>query len=191
MWNEVDLTGSVRRVDFVVPTLVRLDSNLPNPQLLAAGVMADFQVLPHLILTGGYLFADLPQRPQPRVHIPLVAATPIFRAARVRIADRNRVERLIGLGNSPVRYRNRCSVDVPLDDEGTWHAFADDEVFFDMSATKWSQNRFQIGGGARTSRSLSVDAFYLLRTVSGVPKSTRVLGTTLRVALHAPQESRR
>ena len=71
-WNEVDLTASWRRANFLVPVLTRLDTKLPNPQLVASGVMVDFRLPWRLTLTGGYLFADLPQRSE-WVHLPLVA----------------------------------------------------------------------------------------------------------------------
>jgi len=61
-WNEVDVTASWHRVDLLVPFLARTDTNLPNPQLAASGFTADFPLPWRLTLTGGYLFADLPQR---------------------------------------------------------------------------------------------------------------------------------
>lgn len=60
LWDEVDLTASRRNVDFLVPFLARTDTRLPNPQLAATGITADFRLPWRLTLTGGYLFADLP-----------------------------------------------------------------------------------------------------------------------------------
>src|SRR5215831_4298990 len=61
-WSEFDLEGSTRTVDVVAPFLVRLDPNRPNLQLVATGVTADVRLSRLFTLTGGYLFADLPQR---------------------------------------------------------------------------------------------------------------------------------
>jgi hypothetical protein len=59
-WNELDLTASWHKVDFLVPSLARIDGRLPNPQLVATGLEADFALPWSLTVTGGYLFADLP-----------------------------------------------------------------------------------------------------------------------------------
>jgi Protein of unknown function (DUF2490) len=181
-WNEIDLSASWRNVDFMAPLLARTDPRLPNPQLAATGITADFHLPWRLTLTGGYLFADLPQRSL-FVHIPLVAVTKSFRVARFTLADRNRFEKLIGYGTAPVRYRNRFMVDRPFGARDRWHLFVADEVFFDLSNAAWNQNRFQAGGGARLNRRLFLDGYYLQRNPSGDAPTTRVLGTTLRVAL--------
>src|SRR5215471_9834159 len=106
-WGEVDVTASVRPIDLLGLIVTRTDSTLPNPQLVGGGLEGEVRVLPHLTLTGGYLFVDLPQRGRLHVQLPLAAATTMFRVRRLYIADRNRVEKLVGFGTSPVRYRNR------------------------------------------------------------------------------------
>jgi hypothetical protein len=182
LWDEVDLTASWRNVDFLVPVLARTDTRLPNPQLAATGIMADFRLPWRLTLTGGYLFADLPQRSD-KVNLPLIALSKMFHVGRLAIADRNRFEKLIGFPTSPVRYRNRLMVDRPFGAYDLWHLFADDEVFFNLSNSSWNQNRFQTGGGARLNRRLFLDVYYLQRNPSGGAPTTRVLGTALRVTL--------
>jgi hypothetical protein len=181
-WNEFDLTASWTKVDFLVPTLVRVDSSLPNPQLVATGVLGDVPLARHLILTGGYLFAELPQRSQ-AVHVPLVAASLLFRRRRFTFEDRNRFEKLIGFGASPVRYRNRAWFDRSLGAHDRWHAFVDDEIFFDLSAGHWNQNRFQMGSGARVGPWSVLDIYYLLRSASGSAPLTHVIGVTVKVEL--------
>lgn len=181
-WNEVDVTASWSKADVLVPTLVRIDSHLPNPQLAATGVIADFSLSPHLMLTGGYLFADLPQRSL-AVHVPLVAVHLSFRAHRFTFIDRNRFEKLVGFGTSPVRYRNRGLLDRPFGADDRWHAFVDDEAFVDLSAAQWSQNRFQAGGGARVGPRSILDVYYLRRTPSGAAPSTNATGVTLTIEL--------
>src|SRR5277367_4190164 len=59
-WNEIDFTGSWRNVDFLAPLLARTDTQLPNPQFAATGIMADIQLPRHFTVTGGFLFVDLP-----------------------------------------------------------------------------------------------------------------------------------
>src|SRR6266446_4949237 len=126
-WNEVDLTASWRKVDFLVPLLARTDSRLPNPQLAATGITADFPLPWRLTLTAGYLFADLPQR-SIDVHLPLLAVTKTFHVGRFTLADRNRFEKLIGFPTAPTRYRNRLLLDRSFGLHDQWHFFADNEI---------------------------------------------------------------
>ena len=188
-WNEVDLAASWKGVDFLVPLLARNDSTLPNPQLAATGVTADIRLPWHLTFTGGYLFAVLPQRSLD-VHLPLVAVTPAFRFRRFMLADRNRFEKLIGFGTSPVRYRNRVLVDLSFGAKERWHSFADDEVIFNLSAGNWKQNRLQVGGGRKLTSRLLLDVFYLRRNLSGGAATQNVLGTTVRINLRPRKGSR-
>jgi hypothetical protein len=182
LWNEVDLAASWKKVEFLAPFLARSDTSLPNPQLAATGITADFPLPWRLTLTGGYLFADLPQRSL-FVRLPLVAVTKSGAIGRFTVADRNRFEKLIGFGTAPVRHRNRFLLDRSLGAHDRWHLFADDEVFFDLSAGAWNQNRLQAGGGARLNRCLLLDVYYLQRDASGLAPTTPALGTTLRVTL--------
>jgi hypothetical protein len=181
-WNEVDLAASWRNVEFVMPLLARTDIRLPNPQLAATGITADVHLPWRLTLTGGYLFADLPQRSE-LADVPLFAVSKTFHASRLFVTDRNRFEKLIGFGTSPIRYRNRLLVDLPFGTRGRWHVFADDEVFFDLSASKWNQNRFRAGCGAQLSSRLFLDVYYLQRNPAGGVPETRVVGTVLKVTL--------
>ena len=98
-WNEVDVTASWKHVDFLFPFQARTDTRLPNPQLVAGGVEADFALPWRLTLTGGYLAADLPQRSE-WVHLPLIAMTKSFQWGRFSLADRNRFEKTLP-GPSP------------------------------------------------------------------------------------------
>jgi len=186
-WSEVDFTGSWRNASFLVPVLARTDTNLPNPQLAATGITVDIPLRWSLTLTAGYLFADLPQLSD-GVHVPLIAVSTTFQVRRFTLADRNRFEKLIGYGDSPVRYRNRIFLDRPLGAGDRWHLFTDDEFFFNLTAGSWNQNRFQAGGGARLNRRLFVDVYYLQRVPSGRAAKTNVLGTTLRIRITPRKE---
>lgn len=191
-WSEVDITASARSVDVLGLVVVRTDSRLPNPQLVGGGLEGEVRVLRHLAITGGYLLVDLPQRAERHVQLPLVAATTMVRVRRLNIADRNRFEKLVGFGTSPVRYRNRVLADLRLRGDTKWHLFGEDEVFFDFSTSTWNQNRLRFGGGVRLGRGCVLDLFYLQRNVRGEAPTTHVLGTTLKVALKSPpaQEAR-
>jgi hypothetical protein len=180
-WNEVDFTAEWRKVDLLVPALARTDTRLPNPQLAATGIMADYPVLSHLTVTGGYLFVELPQISD-TVHVPLIAVSTPFRRGRFQLEDRDRFEKLIDYPGSPVRYRNRVSIDRPLGARGQWHLFASNEVFFNLSAGEWNQNRLQGGAGARFNRRLSLDVYYLQKAPK-VGNMTDVVGTNLKIRL--------
>jgi hypothetical protein len=161
-WNEVDLTGAWRNIDFLAPFLTRCDTQLPNPTFAATGIMADAHFPGNLTLTAGYLFVDLPQFSW-LVNAPLMAVSESFHVKKLTLSDRNRFEKLVGLGelgklaglgSSPVRYRNRLSLDLPIGALEKWHVFADDEVFYDFAVSAWNQNRLRVGGGTRLNKSL-------------------------------------
>lgn len=179
-WAELDFVGVWRGVTFTVPTIARLDTERPNPQLLASGLTADVRVTQLLGATAGVLVVSLPQGSGPLVLVPLVALSPSVALGPLRVATRLRLEQLRGLGDSPVRFRARLLVDLPLR-EGRWHLFASDEAIRDLTAGAWTQNRLQIGGGARLSPRVGVDVYWLHRTVPGAPTATEVLGVTARV----------
>jgi Protein of unknown function (DUF2490) len=183
-WNEVDLDASWHHVAFVVPLVARLDTRAPHVPLWATGVTADVPLPWHLTLTGGYLVADLSTtRDHIVVQLPLVAASATWHVRRLLVADRHRIERLIGFGSAPVRYRQRLLLDLPLDAAARWHTFLSDEPIFDVSASRWSQNRLQVGAGPHLRSGVSIDLFYLQRTVFGNAPSTRGLGATVRIPL--------
>ena len=179
-WNEVDLTASWRHVDFLAPFVARIDPAKSNPQLAASGFTADLPLRWGLTLTPGYLFADLPQGDY-LVHLPLLALTETTHLRRVTLADRNRFEKLMGYPGSPVRYRNRLLLDSPFGSEGRAHVFIDDEIFFNLSAANFNQNRFQAGAGLRLHPHFLLDLYYLQKNPgSGTP--TYVFGSTLKVS---------
>jgi hypothetical protein len=181
-WTEVDLAANWKRASFTVPAVIRLDTQLANPQLAATGVLVDLALSHHFTLTPGYLFAELPQS-STQVHVPLLAGSVGWQAGRFSFADRNRVEKLVGYGSAPVRYRNRILVDRPFGVSHRWHAFATDEIFWNISNATWNQNRLQAGGGLRLHRNAFFDMYYLQRNASGGSATTRVVGTTLRILL--------
>lgn len=180
-WNEVDLTASWKKVDFLAPLVARTDPSKPNPQFAATGVVALIPVARHFQLVGGYLFADLPQSSQ-FAHVPLVAVAASFHARHLTAVEQNRFEKLFDYGSEPVRYRNLLLADVSFN-HGQWHSFVSDEIFFNLSNSSWNQNRFQAGAGRRLSPRLRLDLYYLQRNTSGGAAPAHVLGTILTVKL--------
>jgi hypothetical protein len=180
-WNEVDVTAPWKHVNLLAPFVARTDASAANPQLTATGLLADLPLSEHVVFTVGYLFADLPQSVG-GVNIPLGAATTVFRPGRFTVGDRNRMEKLIGYGSGPVRYRNRALLDWKVDARDRWHLFVDDELFWNLSNRTWNQNRLQAGGGYRLTRRLNLDLYYLQKNPAGAPP-VYVLGSDLTVRL--------
>jgi hypothetical protein len=180
-WNEVDLTASWHRADFLASFVARIDPAKPNPQLAAMGLTADLRLRWGLTLTPGYLFAYLPQGKY-LVHLPLLAFTETAQLGRLTLADRNRFEKLTGYPGSLVRYRNRLLLDCPFGSHPQGHVFIDDEIFFNLSAVNFNQNRFQIGAGVRLHPRFQLDLYYLQK-YPGSGAATYVFGTTLKVSL--------
>lgn len=182
IWNEEDITADLGRASVTVPLVDRIVPSLANPQFLAGGLTADLRLPAHAVLSVGYLVVDLPQRHPSMVRVPLVALTGEVRIQRLTVADRNRVEQLVGPGSSPARYRNRLSLDWSPGIANRPHMFADEEVFFSTSASGRSQDRFRIGAGWATRSTLALDVFYLQQSVPGRAPG-HVLGTTIKIAL--------
>lgn len=178
-WNEVDLTGSWKKVDFLAPLVARTDPSKPNPQFAATGVVALIPLARHIQLVGGYLFADLPQSSRV-AHVPVVAVAASVRARQLTVVEQNRLEKLIDYGSEPVRYRNLLLADVSFG-HGQWHSFLSNEIFFNLSNSSWNQNRFQAGAGRRLSPRLKLDLYYFQRNASGGAAPAHVLGTILTV----------
>ncbi len=180
-WNEVDVTTSWKKVNLLMPGVVRLDASLPNPQFAATGIVASVPAGKHLQLVGGYLFADLPQDSHV-AHVPVLALAAMVRKRNLKLLDQNRFEKLFDYGSEPVRYRNLVYGDMGFG-RGEWHAFVDDEIFFNLSNSTWNQNRFQAGAGRHFNRRLSFDLYYLLRNASAGPSPVQIVGTVLTVKL--------
>jgi hypothetical protein len=180
-WNEVDVVTTWKHGDLWAPLLVRTDPAKPNPQLAATGLVADLMLRWGLTLTSGYLFADLPQAGY-KVHLPLVMMTEKVHLGRVVLADGNRFEKLFGYPKGPVRYRNLVLVDCTFGSSDRAHAFIGDEVFFDLSAGDYNQNRFQTGAGVHLNDRLLLDLYYLQKDPVG-SMTIHALGTRLTVSL--------
>ncbi len=186
-WTEFDVAAALApRIELTLPFILRTSTSLANPLLFAPGALVDFNLDPHLTLTGGYLFADFPNTAGGlQVHVPLAAATGRIQIGRLTISDRNRAEKLEGYDDAPIRYRNRFALDLASPPTHfRWHAFLTNEAFYDFSAAAWTQNRFQAGAGTRLSQRWSLDAYYLLRLSKDAhPGQVNVVGTTVTLRI--------
>jgi hypothetical protein len=180
-WNEVDLTASWKRVNFLIPAVARMDPSLPNPPFAATGIVASVPLVRHFQFAGGYLFADLSQNSHV-AHVPVIAVAATVRLRHLAILDQNRFEKLFSYGSEPVRYRNLLLGDIRFG-HTRWHAFVDDEIFFNLSNSTWNQNRFQAGAGRQLNPRLSLDLSYLQRNASAGALPVHVLNTILTVKL--------
>ena len=82
-----------------------------------------------------------------------------------------------------MRYRNLLLLDQSFRRDSHWHAFVDDEVFINLSADNFNQNRFQIGGGLHLYRRCQLDLYYLQKN-PGSGRATHVVGTILTIKLN-------
>jgi hypothetical protein len=143
--------------------VIRNSFGLANPQLGGVGCIVDISVTKDLTLTAGYLFVGLPNTGKGyESSIPLAAITVRHKLGRFDVSDRNRAEELFGLPNSPIRYRNKVSVDVPFA-SGRWTPFVTNEIFYDFSKSAWTQDRLQLGVGLRINPQVKLNTFFLLR----------------------------
>jgi hypothetical protein len=132
---------------------------------------------------GGYLVVALPHRASSLVVVPLVPVTKAFALRRTVATDRNVLDDFHGFGGATARYRNRLSLDLS-DHHRAWHAFGDDEAFFDLSMSNWTQNRLRLGGGRHLSEHITLDLYYLRWRVMSTRTNTDVIGTTVTVDLN-------
>jgi hypothetical protein len=184
-WSEVDfyipITG---RYSLLFPATVRISNTLQNPVLGGLGPSLNIVLNKDILLTAGYLYADLPHTAGGlKVHVPLAAITLSLKLDRWQFSDRNRGERLIGVPGDPFRYRNRLGVQFKA--SKTWNAFASDELFYDSGASRWNQNRFIAGVSAALNQAATIDLYYVQRSLYGaLPGQTYGLGVTLGVHLN-------
>jgi hypothetical protein len=184
MWNELDLTAAFGRVQLTAPLVVRNSFQLANPQIAAGGILAEVSLEKWISLSGGYLLAGLPNTGKGYTsNIPLLAMTLKHSLGRLQLSDRNRAEKLYGLPNSPVRYRNKVSASIPLGG-GRWVPFVTNETFYDFSKSGWTQNRFQAGISHPLTARLRLDAFFLERSdLRSSANSVHAIGLTLSIDL--------
>jgi Protein of unknown function (DUF2490) len=184
-WCEVDVsTRLTSKATLTVPIVLRNGFSLPDPQLFGIGPLVGIALSKHVTITTGYLFVELPNTgPGYAVHVPLGAITLRQKVGDVHLSDRNRAEALIGLPQSPIRYRNKLVLSFPFANE-RWLPFLTNETFYDFSKSYWSQNRFQAGIGRQVSSRTRFDLFYMERSVHrSHPTASHIIGLTLEIKL--------
>ncbi len=181
-WPEIDVEMAHHRLNVLLLGQVRADAALPDPQLVAAGVVGTLRASSHWKVSAGYLFADLPQA-DVVAHVPLVAITAQVAPGRWSLAERNRVERLLEYSNEPYRYRNLVRADYMLrKDRKTQLYFANEIIFNVAPHAAFSQNRAQAGMSVPMGFATRLDGYFLERSATG-GKQTSVIGTVLTVVL--------
>ena len=101
--------------------------------------------------------------------------------------DRNRVEyRIRNSRDDSVRYRNRFTFSVPIDNDGKelLAPFIANEVYYDFAAGEWSRNDLSPGISKKINDRLSGEFFYVWRhNRSGAPRDVHGVGFNLKVKL--------
>ena len=188
LWGELDISASPSP-DWRLTALTvdRNGEGLPNPTLFGGGLTLDRR-LGHWTVTVGDLAAAA-RNPitgaRLNVDLPLASLAYDATVAGLLISDRNRIEDLVGVPGDPWRYRNRLSVERPLEGLGPLvSAFASEEVFYDLSKQQWSRSRATIGVGFRAAADAELRVYYLRQDDRFIPPRTiNALGITLAVEL--------
>ncbi len=181
-WSEVDIYLPLSgRLNLLCPATIRVSDTLRNPVLVGFGPSLNIAVTKRVLITAGYLYVDVPHIGSGfKVNVPLAAITLSRTFSRWEFSDRNRGERLYGLPSNPFRYRNRVGGQFRFDEK--WRLFASDEIFYDFGASSWNQNRLIAGIATTVNPYVTVDLFYLRRTVqSAPPGTTDGVGITLEL----------
>jgi hypothetical protein len=186
LWSELDATRAVS-ADLSATGIftTRLGNGLPNPTLSAGGLQFDYRIGAWATSVTGYYVSVRNAQSGARTGIWLPAAALTYRISLgcVAISDRSRVEQLEGLHGSPMRYRNRVTVDWQLPGQ---HALTDlfvtDEVFYDFSRDRWTRNRAQAGVQLHLTENIRLQTFYMRQNNTyGALDRFNVLGLTLQI----------
>jgi len=114
----------------------------------------------------------------------LVEATPKRDLGlRFLLQDRNRLEFRWKEKDYDFRYRNRLTIDRPLQIRGfNFIPYASGELFWSRNAHAWDENRSSFGVRLPYRKSLMLDFYYLRKNCSGCGRPhTDAFGTTLNV----------
>ena len=185
-WQDLDLAGSMgTQWSYLVAGFSRFSENDPNPALRGGGAFVTY-TQGALGYTLGYLHADvrLPSSgSQIEANLPIAAVTGTLHLAQVTVADRLRIEDLIGVPGDPWRYRNLLFVGVAPRRSTIVKSWGiTDEVFIDMTSGRLSRNRLLAGPVLSLSRRIEVSFDYLNeRDVGTLPG--RIQGAFLDMTL--------
>jgi hypothetical protein len=185
-WQELDLAGSLSDpLSYLVSGFTRFSDKDPNPALTGGGGFVTY-TQGAFGYSLGYLHAQvkLPSSGgKIGANLPLAALTGTLHLEQVTVADRLRIEDLIGVPGDPWRYRNLLFAGV---EPGSWSPIkswgVSDEVFIDMTSGRLSRNRLLAGPVFALSRHVELSCDYLNeRDVRSLPG--RIQGAFLDVTL--------
>jgi hypothetical protein len=186
LWSELDATHPIT-ADLSATGIftTRLGNDLPNPTLTAGGLQLDYRIGAWTASVTGYYAStrNAQSGGHTGIWLPAAALTYEIGFGPMALSDRNRVEQLEGLPNSPMRYRNRAGADWHFPGE---HALSDlfvaDEVFYDFSRDRWTRNRAQVGVEFYLTASARLQTFYMRQNNTyGAPDRLNVLGLTVQI----------
>ena len=164
-WQEFDLAGTMGdRWSYLVSGFSRFSDNNPNPALTGEGAFVTY-TQGAVGSTLGYLHAQLKLSSSGNkidADIPIAAVTGTLHLNQVTIADRVRVEDLIGVPGNPWRYRDLLFLGVQPPGPTFIKSWGiSDEVFIDMTSGRLSRNRLLAGPVIALSRHADLSLDYL------------------------------
>ncbi len=139
----------------------------------------------HLALDVGYEYLDTTSGGSGHENRAWVQATPSLRpAARLFVADRNRLEFRWKNGEYSTRYRNKLTVELDLQTGGfRFTPYAAGEVFYE-SAPGWYTSQISVGVQMPYQRLVMMDTYYLRQDCNTCsPRFLNVWGLTLNLYL--------
>lgn len=188
-WNETQLIVPLdEKVDLILIGVLRLGQDVSRPVDERAGGAVAFKPHKYLTIQPTYLYvAQQPSEGQKNFeHRLIFNATAQFPIGRLRMTDRNQIERRLrhGLGDTTF-YRNRLQLDYPVSIRGFgFRPFVADEVFYNATQGDWVRNRISAGISKQFRENFVADFFYLLQNDGQArPGNLHVFGTLLRFYL--------
>jgi hypothetical protein len=185
-WQEIDLAGSMGEpCSYLVSAFSRFSDNDPNPALTGGAAFVTYSQ-GGFGYTLGYLHAQVKLPSSGKLldaNLPIAAVTGTLHFDRVTVADRLRIEDLIGVPGDPWRYRNLVFIGVQPRDRTVVKSWGvSDEVFIDMTSGRLSRNRLLAGPVFSLPHHIDLAFDYLNeRDVGGLPG--RIQGAFLDLQL--------
>ena len=197
VWNETaiafplirtkDEKGKVTdRVSFLLLGVLRLGQNRLVPVDERIGFAFDIRVNKNFTFTPSYLYRHVePGRgrhgTEHEIRFEITYERPF---KHFSIKDRPRIEYHARNSRSDtVIFRNKLTLKLPVKRDGKelFTPFIADEPFYDFHQKRWNSNEFSVGIGKKLNKTVSAEAFYLLRnTHLSLPKQTNAVGVNLR-----------
>jgi len=197
VWNETVLSkplrmnrdGKTEQLSLTLGTNVRMfdEATRIGDWRLSAGL--DRRINSFLSLSSGYTFRrSIPISGSPETeHRLRLDANLDFKANKLSIKSRSRIERLIRVGKGDVtRFRPRILFSHPVTSEGSelFSPFASAELFYDMTASRVSRTEFVVGVSRKISPNFTIEPLVgLRRNRSSAFRNVGIIGMNLRIKL--------